>query len=73
MIAGLLKKFFGDKSAKDTKEYQPIIDKANQFSTELNLLSDDELRAMIDEFDKDGDGEINENEFLSIMKQTSIY
>jgi hypothetical protein len=28
---------------------------------------------MIDEFDKDGDGEINENEFLGIMKQTSIY
>ena len=36
-------------------------------------LSDDELQAMIDEFDKDGDGEINEAEFLSIMKQTSIY
>lgn len=36
-------------------------------------LSDDELQAMIDEFDKDGDNEINENEFLSIMKQTSIY
>ena len=26
---------------------------------------------MIDEFDKDGDGEINESEFLAIMKQTS--
>jgi len=36
-------------------------------------LSDDELQAMIDEFDKDGDGEINEAEFLAIMKQTSIY
>ncbi|CDW86002.1 centrin [Stylonychia lemnae] len=36
-------------------------------------LSDDELQAMIDEFDKDGDGEINEQEFLNIMKQTSIY
>ena len=36
-------------------------------------LTDDELQAMIDEFDKDGDGEINENEFLGIMKQTSIY
>ena len=36
-------------------------------------LSDDELQAMIDEFDKDGDGEISEAEFLAIMKQTSIY
>eukprot|EP00916_Digyalum_oweni_P004998 GHVL01008920.1.p1 GENE.GHVL01008920.1~~GHVL01008920.1.p1 ORF type:complete len:117 (-),score=29.96 GHVL01008920.1:331-681(-) len=35
-------------------------------------LSDDELQAMIDEFDKDQDGEINEQEFLSIMKQTSM-
>ena len=36
-------------------------------------LSDNELQAMIDEFDKDGDGEISEQEFLNIMKQTSIY
>jgi len=36
-------------------------------------LSDDELQAMIDEFDRDGDGQINEDEFLGIMKQTSIY
>ena len=31
-------------------------------------LNDDELQAMIDEFDKDGDGEISEAEFLAIMK-----
>lgn len=30
--------------------------------------SDDELRAMINEFDKDGDGEINFEEFLAIMQ-----
>jgi len=30
-------------------------------------MTDEELRAMIDEFDKDGDGEINEEEFLAIM------
>ncbi|KAL7066340.1 putative centrin protein [Cryptosporidium serpentis] len=36
-------------------------------------ISDDELQAMIEEFDKDMDGEINEEEFLSIMKQTSLY
>jgi centrin-3 len=36
-------------------------------------LSDEELRGMIDEFDKDQDGEINEDEFIEIMKQTSLY
>lgn len=30
-------------------------------------MTDGELRAMIDEFDVDGDGEINEDEFLAIM------
>lgn len=30
-------------------------------------MTDDELQAMIDEFDKDQDGEINQEEFLSIM------
>ena len=30
-------------------------------------MTDDELRAMIDEFDRDGDGEINEEEFIAIM------
>ena len=28
---------------------------------------------MIDEADRDGDGEINESEFLRIMKKTSLY
>lgn len=28
---------------------------------------------MIDEADRDGDGEINEQEFLRIMKKTSLY
>ena len=52
-------------------------------------LSDEELQAMIDEFDKDQDGYskillnfkvffwknvvVNEEEFLGIMKQTNIY
>ena len=35
-------------------------------------LTDDELQAMIDEFDRDADGEINADEFMYIMKQTSI-
>ena len=36
-------------------------------------LSDDELQAMIDEFDADSDGEISLAEFASIMKSTSLY
>ncbi len=28
---------------------------------------------MIDEADRDGDGEVNQQEFLRIMKKTSLY
>jgi Ca2+-binding EF-hand superfamily protein len=31
------------------------------------------LQEMIDEADRDGDGEISEDEFLRIMKKTSLY
>lgn len=31
------------------------------------------FQEMIDEADRDGDGEINEAEFLRIMKKTSLY
>ncbi|XP_034048714.1 centrin-3 [Thalassophryne amazonica] len=34
-------------------------------------ISDEELRSMIDEFDTDGDGEINQEEFLTIMTRDS--
>jgi len=44
MVAGLLKKLFGDKSTKDRKEYQPIIDKSNEFFNSFKSLSDDDLR-----------------------------
>jgi centrin-3 len=36
-------------------------------------LSDDELRAMVEEFDRDEDGEISEEEFFAIMRSTSLY
>ncbi|KAI8840898.1 centrin-1 [Chytridium lagenaria] len=35
-------------------------------------LTDEELQEMIDEADRDGDGEINEDEFLRIMKKTGL-
>lgn len=36
-------------------------------------LTDEELQEMIDEADRDGDGEVNEEEFLRIMKKTDLY
>jgi centrin-1 len=36
-------------------------------------MTDAELQEMIDEADRDGDGEVNEEEFLRLMKKTSLY
>ncbi len=36
-------------------------------------LTDEELQEMIDEADRDGDGEVNEEEFYRIMKKTSLF
>ncbi|XP_004606346.2 centrin-4-like [Sorex araneus] len=36
-------------------------------------LSDEELQEMLNEADCDGDGELNEEEFLRIMRKTSLY
>ena len=36
-------------------------------------LTDEEIQEMIDEADLDHDGEINEHEFLKIIKKTNIY
>jgi centrin-3 len=36
-------------------------------------LTDDEITAMVEEFDADGDGMISQEEFIGIMKMTSLY
>ena len=36
-------------------------------------IGDDELQAMIDEFDQNQDGEIDATEFMAIMKQSTEY
>ena len=36
-------------------------------------LSDQELEAMVEEFDSDGDGKINQEDFINIMTQSSLY
>jgi centrin-1 len=36
-------------------------------------ISDEELQEMIDEADRDGDGEVSEEEFVRIMKKTNLF
>ena len=50
MINSLLKKLFGDKATKERKEYQPIIDKCNEYFAQFAGLTDDELRQKTFEF-----------------------
>jgi preprotein translocase subunit SecA len=49
-INNILKVFVGDKSQKDIKAIQPIINKIKSFEGALNVLSNDELRAKTVEF-----------------------
>ncbi len=36
-------------------------------------LTDEEIQEMIDEADRDGDGEVNEEEFVRIMRKTNLF
>ncbi|MFN3755493.1 MAG: preprotein translocase subunit SecA [Flavobacterium sp.] len=45
LIQNILKVFVGDKSEKDIKIIQPLIQKVNSFQSQLQALSHDELRA----------------------------
>jgi len=44
-LNSILKTFVGDKSKKDVKELQPLLDKINSFEQELEGLNNDDLRA----------------------------
>ncbi|MEJ6777699.1 MAG: preprotein translocase subunit SecA [Crocinitomicaceae bacterium] len=50
MAINIFKNLFGDKSVKDRKEYQPSIDRANEFQTKFKNLSDSDLRAKTTHF-----------------------
>ncbi|MVO10915.1 preprotein translocase subunit SecA [Flavobacterium sp. TP390] len=50
LINSILKTFVGDKSQKDVKAIQPLINKVKTFETALASLSHDELRAKTTEF-----------------------
>ncbi|EAR00120.1 preprotein translocase subunit SecA [Maribacter sp. HTCC2170] len=49
-LNSVLKAFVGDKSKKDVKELQPILNQIKSFETALENLSIDELRAKTSEF-----------------------
>ena len=44
LVNSIIKAFVGDKSKKDVKELQPIVNKIKSFESELKGLSHDELR-----------------------------
>ena len=47
---GFLEKVFGSYSDKEIKKIKPVVAKINSLETEMEALSDDELRAKTDEF-----------------------
>ncbi len=49
-LNSILKTFVGDKSKKDVKELQPLVNKIKSFEQQLESLSLDELRAKTTEF-----------------------
>jgi len=50
IVNSLLKLFLGDKTAKDIKKLQPLLDRVNTFDSILRELSLDELRKKTQEF-----------------------
>lgn len=36
-------------------------------------ISDEELQAMIAEFDRDGDGELDQDDFIAILKSSEAF
>lgn len=65
------------------KAFQLFDDDGSNFISLKNLrrvakelgetMTDDELQEMIDEADRDGDGQISEEEFIRIMKKTNLF
>ena len=52
MLGKILKLFVGDKSKKDLKEINPIINQIHSYQDEMNKLSNDELRQKTEIFKK---------------------
>ena len=58
----------------------PSCERANEHTNDMRhapfllvLAARAQLMEMIEEADRDGDGEINEEEFIRVMKKTQLY
>ena len=70
MLGKILKLFVGDKSKKDLKQINPIIEKIQSFEQEMNSLTNDELRAQTNEFKNQINNSIAEiNSQINKIKQ----
>ena len=45
----------------------------NLFEILGETMTDEELQEMIEEADRDGDGEIGEDDFIRIMKKSNLF
>ncbi len=52
-FTSILNKLFGNKSQRDLKEIQPIVDQINALGPEMKKLSNDELRDVITNIKKE--------------------
>ena len=50
VLQSILKLFVGDKHGRERKRLWPIVEEINALATELEALSDDELKAKTEEF-----------------------
>jgi preprotein translocase subunit SecA len=73
MIADLLKKILGDKSTRDQKQYQPLVDQIKAFDQEISSLSDNQLRIKSFGFREIIRKKLNEKEeeFKSLVEQSA--
>ena len=62
------------KLFKDDQSNKVTVANIKKICRELGeTLSDEEIREMVAEADKDGDGMLSEDDFLSFMKKTNLY
>ncbi|MFH1620172.1 MAG: preprotein translocase subunit SecA [bacterium] len=50
MITKIIESFIGTKSERDSKKLQPVVERINSFEAEIEILSDDVLKAKTEEF-----------------------